>query len=257
MFDRAADTYDQLGVDMFQSVAEWLVVELSPVAGERALDIGCGRGAALARLARAVLPHGHAIGIDMSPRMVELARVDLEAAGVHAEVGVGDAMAPEFDHSNFDLIAASLVLFFLPDPEAALRAWRGLLVDGGRVGVSTFGPFSEPWRAVHGVFRPYLPAEPLASAAEFVSDAAVESLLRQSGFANPRTATRELAVRFESKEHWHEWSWSQGTRGMWELVPASQRPAVLEQVFDALESCRDEQGRIGYDQTIRLTLAGG
>ena len=141
--------------------------------------------------------------------MVELAKVDLEAAGVHAEVGVGDAMAPEFDHSNFDLIAASLVLFFLPDPEAALRAWRGLLVDGGRVGVSTFGPFSEPWRAVHGVFRPYLPAEPLASAAEFVSDAAVESLLRQSGFANPRTATRELAVRFESKEHWHEWSWSQ------------------------------------------------
>ena len=84
VFDRAADTYDQLGVDMFQSVAEWLVVELSPVAGERALDIGCGCGAALARLARAVLPHGLAIGIDMSPRMVELAKADLEAAGVHA-----------------------------------------------------------------------------------------------------------------------------------------------------------------------------
>jgi ubiquinone/menaquinone biosynthesis C-methylase UbiE len=74
--------YDQLGVDMFQSVAEWLVDELLPMAGERALDVGCGRGAALARVARAVGPHGHAIGIDMSPRMVELAKADLEAAGV-------------------------------------------------------------------------------------------------------------------------------------------------------------------------------
>jgi hypothetical protein len=43
---------------------------------------------------------------------------------------------------------------------------------------------------------------------------------------------------------------------MWTLVPARQRPYVLEQAFEALESCRDEQGRIGYDQTIRLTLAG-
>ena len=255
VFDRAADTYDQLGVDMFQSVAEWLVVELSPTAGERALDIGCGRGAVLTRLARAVLPDGHATGIDMSPRMVELAKSDLEAVGVRAEVVVSDAMAPEFDRASFDLVAASLVVFFLPDPLAALRAWRELLIDGGRVGISTFGPFSDAWRAVNGVFRPYLPAEPPPSAAAFGSDAAVESLLRQSGFANPRTATRELAVRFESKDHWHEWSWSQGTRGMWERVPASQRPAVLEQAFDALESCRDEQGRIGYDQTIRLSLA--
>jgi SAM-dependent methyltransferase len=164
-------------------------------------------------------------------------------------------MAPEFDRANFDLITASLVVFFLPDPVGALRAWRKVLVDGGRVGVSTFGPFSESWRAVNGVFRPYMPAATLASAVAFGSDAAVESLLVQSGLANPRTASRVLAVRFESKEHWHEWSWSQGTRGMWEIVPASQRPAVLEQAFDALEGCRDEQGRIGYDQAIRLTIA--
>jgi Methyltransferase domain len=133
LFDRTADTYDQLGVDMFHSVAERLVVELSPTAGVRALDVGCGRGGTLARLARAVLPHGDAIGIDLSPRLVELPKADLEAAGVHAEVGVGDAIAPEFDRAGYDLIAASLVVFSLPDPVAALRAWRRLLVDGGRV----------------------------------------------------------------------------------------------------------------------------
>lgn len=45
--------------------------------------------------------------------------------------------------------------------------------------------------------------------------------------------TRELAVRFENKEHWLEWSWSHGTRGMWELVPVNERPAVGEQAFEA------------------------
>lgn len=130
------------------------------MAGERTLDVGCGRGAALARLARAVRPDRRATGIDLSPRMVELAKADLDAASVSSELQIGDGMAPQFDPATFDVIAASLVVFFLPEPIAALRAWRGLLVDGGRVGISTFGPFSEHWRAVNSVFRPFLPADP-------------------------------------------------------------------------------------------------
>ena len=50
------------------------------------------------------------------------------------EVVVGDAQEPDLPEQSFDALASSLVLFFLPDPAAALRAWRMLLVDGGRIG---------------------------------------------------------------------------------------------------------------------------
>lgn len=58
LFDRVADTYDRVGVDLFQPIAARLVEEVAPMVGERAVDIGCGRGAALLPLASAVGPSG-------------------------------------------------------------------------------------------------------------------------------------------------------------------------------------------------------
>jgi ubiquinone/menaquinone biosynthesis C-methylase UbiE len=54
VFDRVADTYDAVGIPWFTPIAERLVAELVPAPGERALDIGTGRGAALWALAEAV-----------------------------------------------------------------------------------------------------------------------------------------------------------------------------------------------------------
>ena len=79
VFDRAADTYDAVGVPWFQPIALRLVTELAVQPGERVLDIGCGRGAALFPLAEAAGPAGSVVGIDLSPRMVELTAADATA----------------------------------------------------------------------------------------------------------------------------------------------------------------------------------
>ena len=42
-------------------------------------------------------------------------------------VTAGDAQDPGFPDGSFDMITAGLVLFFLPDPAGALRAYRRLL----------------------------------------------------------------------------------------------------------------------------------
>ena len=42
LFDRVADTYDRVGVDLFQPIAARLVEEVAPMVGERVVDIGCG-----------------------------------------------------------------------------------------------------------------------------------------------------------------------------------------------------------------------
>jgi SAM-dependent methyltransferase len=258
LFDALADSYDDVGVDFFQPIAEGLIAEVGLQPGERVLDVGCGRGAALVAAGRAVGRRGKVVGVDLSPRMVELALEAASAADVEVDVFVGDAMQPHVE-APFDAVVSSLVLFFLPDPLAALVVWRALLRPGGRIGVSTFGPFNDEWRAVDAVFRPFLPpdiVDPRTTAATspFASDGNMEALLEQAGFGEVRTATTTVPVRFDDPDHWYRWTMSQGQRRMWQAVPADQRDDVLAQAAEALGAARRPDGRLGFDQTVRYTL---
>ncbi len=260
VFDRAAATYDQVGVNLFAPIAERLVTQIAPRPGERVLDVGCGRGAVLLRAASLVGPTGAAHGVDLSPGMVAGAREEAAAAGLAVDVWVGDAESPSTSLSSYDVITSSLVLFFLPEPLAALRSWRSLLVDGGRVGVTTFGAYGESWRAVDAVFEPYQPpamrdARTTGRSGPFQSDEGVAGLFRDAGFSDVRTVHDTVDVRFTDEEHWHTWTWSVGQRAMWERVPDGDRAAVRAQAFHALQATRDTDGRIGFDQDVRITVA--
>ena len=260
VFHRVAGTYDAVGVDFFVPIAAGLVAELDPQPGERALDVGCGRGAALFPLAEAVGPDGHVTGIDIAPGMVERTAADVAAAGFddRVSVRVGDATAPDLEPEQFDLVASSLVLFFLADPLAAVVAWYSLLVAGGRVGVTTFAPFNEEWQAVEAVFRPYLPAEMrdarVNTGGPFSSDASMEELLTTAGFTNVRTATATVPVRFADADAWYEWTMSHGQRQMWDAVPDDEVDAVRAAAAVALDAGRRPDGQMGFDQQVRYTL---
>lgn len=258
LFDRAAPTYDRVGVDLFQPIADGLLAHLSPEPGERALDVGCGRGAVLFPLARAVAPNGSAVGVDASPKMVEATAAQAADLGLAVDVRVGDAVLGD-DVGELDMIASSLVLFFLPDPGRALASWRAHLADGGRVGVSTFGPFDESWKAVDAVLTPHRPPtvqDPRVTGPDspFASDAGVETLFSDAGFVDVETHTSVVDVRFRDEDQWYEWSWSVGQRGMWERIPEEERPAVRAEAVARMQACRDADGRIGFAQTTRFTL---
>jgi ubiquinone/menaquinone biosynthesis C-methylase UbiE len=261
LFDSVADSYDAVGVDMFKPVAAGLVDALAPQPGEQALDVGCGRGAVLVPLARAVGAAGGVIGIDLSPRMVETTASDVAGEGLAwVEVRVGDAMQPEVAASSIDIVASSLVLFFLPDPLAALRAWRLLLRDGGRVGVSSFGAYDDQWHehvdAAFAAFRPPESWDARTSGAQgpFASDEGMERLLADAGFREVRTVTTSVSPRFEDAAHWRRWSMSVGQRQFWEAIPAERVPDAESSLFTAVEQCRKPDGRLGFDQEIRYTL---
>lgn len=259
-FDKVADTYGSVGVDFFGPIATGLVAELAVQPGERVLDVGCGRGAALLPLAEAAGATGHVTGIDLSPRMVELTEADVRAAGLagSVDVRVGDAQEPGVAEGSIDVVASSLVLFFLPDPAAALAAWRRTLVDGGRVGVSTFGPFNEEWD-VDLVFRPYvpdhLPDPRFRVGGPFASDEAMEELVAGAGFTDVRTVTTTVASRFVDADEWYRWSLSAGQRRIWDSIPDAERDAVRADAAGRLEACRRPDGKMGFDQGVRYTLA--
>lgn len=260
VFDRAAATYDAVGVSMFGPIAEHLVARLAPQPGERLLDVGCGRGAVLIRAARMVGPTGRAAGLDLSPAMVDAARREAAEAGVAVDVMVGDAADPDLPPHSFDVVASSLVLFFLPDLVGALRAWRGLLVPGGRVGVTTFGGYGDAWAAVDATVMSRAPAgmrDPRLRDPEgpFASDEAMERLFGEAGLTDIASVTSVIPVRFEDEDQWYRWSWSLGQRGVWETLSQSERDTVRADAYERLQDCRDDRGRIGFDQEVRCTLA--
>lgn len=139
-FDAAAASYDSVGVDFFTPMGAELVRRAAVRPGEHVLDVGCGRGAVLLSAAAAAGPAGRVVGIDLAPSMVELtAASTAHLPGV--TVQVGDAQRPAFEPGTFDVVTAGLVLFFLPDPPAAVAAYRELLRPAGRLAFSSFAQF--------------------------------------------------------------------------------------------------------------------
>src|SRR5262245_12377842 len=120
VFDRAAPTYDEVGVRFFEPAGADLVRAAELRRGDRVLDVGCGRGASLFPAAMTVAPEGAVVGIDLAPGMVAAVAEELQRRVLpHVTVGVGDAEAPEFPDRSFDAVLAGFVLFLLPDPVTA------------------------------------------------------------------------------------------------------------------------------------------
>ncbi len=99
-------------------------------AGERVLDIGCGRGAVLLAAARRVGAAGQAVGIDLSPAMIANCRT----------VAAMDAQRLAFAAASFDAVLSGFMLFLCPAPQRALEHALRVLRPGGRVVISTFPP---------------------------------------------------------------------------------------------------------------------
>lgn len=100
-------------------------------AGAHYLDIGCGNGYTVRWAAEVVGAEGRAVGIDLSPNMVERART--LSSGL-ANVQFHEAAFPNhaLPREAFAGIFSMEVLYYLPDVGAALAEICRLLVPGGR-----------------------------------------------------------------------------------------------------------------------------
>ncbi len=102
------------------------------------LDIGTGTGRMLELFAGR---YERAVGIDLSPAMLAVARASLERAGLdNARVRLGDVMNPPVLRDSFDLVVIHQVLHFLDEPGRALAEAAGALAAGGRLLVIDFAP---------------------------------------------------------------------------------------------------------------------
>jgi SAM-dependent methyltransferase len=142
-----------LGADWltpFYDAVAWLVgdraikrhlIEQARIApGHDVVDLGCGT-ATLALLVKETCPAARVTGVDIDPKILEIARRKVAAAGVEVRFVQSSATEVPLPDGSFDRVLSTLVLHHLTTPQKrqALASARRLLRRGGELHIGDWG----------------------------------------------------------------------------------------------------------------------
>jgi ubiquinone/menaquinone biosynthesis C-methylase UbiE len=128
-YDRRAEDYDRIIAPLerllFGAGREWVC---SRARGE-VLEIAVGTGRNLYVYPTEV----HLTGVELSPKMLEIARRRARESGIEADLRAGDAQDLPFPNARFDTVVATLALCTVPDDRRAMTEAARALRPGGRL----------------------------------------------------------------------------------------------------------------------------
>jgi arsenite methyltransferase len=120
-------------VESFAGVADhWALGRVEP--GAVVLDLGCGAGTDLLIAAQMVGPPGRAIGVDMTPSMLDLARASAREMGL-GNVELHEALieALPLEDESVDVVISNGVIDLVPDKDAVFDEIDRVLRPFGRL----------------------------------------------------------------------------------------------------------------------------
>ena len=164
LFSTIADRYDFITVALsYGQDRRWkrrLIAMVGPQPGVRALDLATGTG----DIAFGLADQGaRVVGLDITPRMIELARDkarserDASVSGtpaMPAQFLVGDMLALPFADDSFDIVTTGYGLRNVPDLAQAIDEIRRVLAPGGQAVSLDFNRPASAW--IRSVYLAYL-----------------------------------------------------------------------------------------------------
>ncbi|HPA18706.1 MAG TPA: class I SAM-dependent methyltransferase [Verrucomicrobiae bacterium] len=196
-YNKISRVYDLLAERSEAPVRRAGLALLNPRAGERVLEIGCGTGHCLVKLAMAVGVSGRVFGLDLSDKMLELAKARLSEMKIAARalLRCGDAARLPYGDACMDAIFMSftLELFDTPEIPRVLGECKRVLRPEGRiviVGMSkdeSRDPLISVFEWGHKHFPNFLDCRPIL----------VRAALEQAGFKIKKALKKQMWIPVE------------------------------------------------------------
>jgi ubiquinone/menaquinone biosynthesis C-methylase UbiE len=232
--------------------------------GERVLDVACGTGVVARAAAGRVGRTGHVAGIDINAAMLAVARS--LPAGPGAGVGwfEASALGLPFRAGSYDVVLCQLGLQFVPGRSAALAEMRRVLVTGGRIGLTVYGPIEHNPVALalaQALDRHLGPGTSVTKRAEhaLADPALLRALAAGAGFSRIQILTQTRIVRFASAADYVRIQLTATPlasllRAQAEGAVSHLTQALTADVAAALQA-RREDGGLAFPQEAHILLA--
>lgn len=143
-YDEIADQYEKrVWFDQYiLGVARLRKILLSKATG-KILEVACGTGQNLPLFA----PNSEITAVDLSPKMLELARKNAIEHGLNVNLAVMDAENLEFADGSFDTVVSTLSTCTFPNPVKALQEIKRVCRPDGLILLLEHGHSNLPWLA--------------------------------------------------------------------------------------------------------------
>jgi ubiquinone/menaquinone biosynthesis C-methylase UbiE len=195
-----------------------LIEQIGVSEGTELLDVACGTG-------NVVIPAAErgakATGLDITPKLVEIARARAAEVGVEVEIVEGDAENLPYGDDSFDRVTSVFGTMFAPDHARAASELVRVCRPGGVVGFIAWTPQGLNGR-MFGLVGSYMPPPPEGFQPPVLwgEEAHVRDLLEPFG-VEPRFERRSVDFEDDSIEAWIE-------SGERDLGPMVMAKAALE-----------------------------
>ena len=220
-YDAAADSYCDAANDYWDRYGRRTIERLTLPRGGSVLDVACGAGASAIPAAQAVGFGGRVIAVDLSERLLDLARSKAAERSLRQiEFRQADFNSLDLPADSFDAVVSVFGVFFAPAMEELVAdLWR-LLRPGGRLAITTWGaelfePMYSAFDTAVGALRPDLVSD-YRPWDRLTRPAAVAELLTAAGATNVEVCTERGEQDLVSARDW------------WSIVMGSGLRAVVE-----------------------------
>lgn len=229
-----------------------------PPPGGRCLDIGCGLGDTTFRLAELVGPEGSAHGVDVAPRMIAVAKADLEReATANVSFAIADVETDDLG-GTYDYAFGRCGVMFFAHPVPAFRNVCRHLEPGSIINLIVWRRKIDnewlytPERAVQKYLdHPEESDVPTCGPGPFAMANAdvVTEQLRYGGFEDIRLARRDILYKIggdldEAVEFTMELGPAAEILRQWGERIQEIRPAIAADIREALSQFVSEDGSV-------------